>query len=57
VTEGLASGFAARMTEKSPVAPKHPFEQLLKVFWRIKLGDAEDQRLQLFEPQASFVIA
>jgi hypothetical protein len=38
-------------------SPKNQFERPLQVFWLIKLGEAEDQRLQLFEPQASFVIA
>jgi hypothetical protein len=38
-------------------APKYPFEQPLKAFWLINLGEAQDQRLQLFEPKASFVIA
>jgi len=34
-----------------------PFERPLPAFWLIKLGEATDQRLQLFEPTASFVIA
>jgi hypothetical protein len=36
---------------------RYPFERPLKAFWLIKLGEAQDQRLQLSEPQASFVIA
>jgi hypothetical protein len=36
---------------------KYPFERPLKAFGLIKLGEDSDQRLQLFEPKASFVIA
>jgi hypothetical protein len=39
------------------VAQNIPFERPLPAFWLIKLGEATDQRLQLFEPAASFVIA
>jgi hypothetical protein len=45
------------MTIATCVAQKHPFERPLKAFWLINLGEAQDQRLQVFEPQASFVIA
>ena len=36
---------------------QYPFERPLKAFCSINLGEAQDQRLQLFEPEASFVIA
>jgi hypothetical protein len=36
---------------------RYPFERPLQAFGHINLGEAQDQRLQLFEPQASFVIA
>jgi hypothetical protein len=36
---------------------KYPFERTLKAFWSANQGDAQDQRLRVFEPQASFVIA
>jgi hypothetical protein len=39
------------------VAQTYPFERSLKGVSHIKLGEAQDQRLQLFEPKASFVIA
>jgi hypothetical protein len=36
---------------------RNPFERPLKAFWLINLGEVKDQRLQVPEPQASFVIA
>jgi len=35
----------------------NPVARLLKAFWQINLGKVQDKRLQVFEPQASFVIA
>ena len=32
---------------------RYPFEMTLKAFWQTNLGEAKDQRLQLFEPKAS----